>query len=56
MTVKFVDQAEFDATVKRLEERREAVRAAKRQKAKARSLKEKIEAHRALTAARAREV
>ena len=56
MTVKFVDPAEFDATVKRLEERCKAVRVAKRQLAKARSLKEKIEAHRALTAARAKEV
>lgn len=58
MTITYVSEEEFDATVQRMEARAKAVKAAKRLVAKAENgnLASKIAAHRILAAARSMEV
>jgi len=53
MSVTYVSQEEFDATVAAMDAKRTAVAKAKRDLAKARTLADKIAAKRALAAARA---
>lgn len=58
MTITFVSQEEFDATVKRMEDRAKAVKAAERivAKSKNKTLEAKIAAKRILAAAKRMEV